>query len=90
MILAIIKNNVVTAATRKLPAILTHERSCVSSTSSTVDVLQPSNQAFRIKLLVVRLSNIYGASTNWNSSCKQMDMNTKVTDRFRPDVGPGG
>ena len=32
---------------------------------------------------------IYGANTNWNSSCRQMERNTSVTERFLPDVGPG-
>jgi hypothetical protein len=87
---AIIKNNVVTAETRKFPAILTHDRSCVSSISGTDDGgSHPSNHAFRIGLLLGKLSNIYGANANWNSSCKQMEMNTKVTERFLPDVGPG-
>ena len=90
---AIQKNNVVTEATRKFPAILTQDRNCVSSTvpsDCTDDVSQPSNHAFRMTWFLGRLSNIYGANTNWNTSCKQIDSTTSATDRFRPEVGPGG
>ena len=99
-IVAMIKKKNVTAETRKFPAILTQDRTpsvIVVSLSSSfcgtpIDddtVWHPSNHAFRITLLLDRLSNIYGANTNWNNNCKQMDITTKVTERFRPDVGLG-